>query len=97
MGMYATDRPRWLDPGHFPIRKVLGEEAKINEDNPVLLVDVGGGKGHDLALFQKMYSDLPGGLVLQDIPYVIEQAGALPAGIEAMPYDFFTPNPIKGM
>jgi len=96
MGMYAQDRPRWLDPGHFPVREILGEGASTDKD-AVLLVDVGGGKGHDLVLFQKLYHDLPGRLVLQDLPYVIQQAGALPAGIEATPHDFFQPQPIQGM
>lgn len=27
MGLYATDRPRWLDEGHFPVREILGQGA----------------------------------------------------------------------
>lgn len=96
MGLYATDRPRWLDPGHFPVEKILGEEAKIGDENTVLMVDVGGGKGHDLILFREKYPNLPGRLILQDLPFVISQAGSLPAGLEAMPHDFFTPQPING-
>jgi hypothetical protein len=95
MGLYAVGRPRWHDQGHFPVREVIGEGASKDE-NSALLVDVGGGKGHDLIAFQKMYHDLPGRLVLQDMPHVIQQAGKLPDGIEGMPHDFFAPQPIKG-
>lgn len=96
MGMYANGRPRWLDPEHFPIREVLGESAQIGEDNSVLIVDVGGGKGHDLMSLKKMYPDLKGRMILQDISFVIKQAGVLPDGLESMVYDFFTPQPIIG-
>jgi hypothetical protein len=95
MGMYAQGRPRWLDPGNFPVREILGEGASTELD-AALLVDVGGGKGHDLVIFQKTYGDLPGRLVLQDLPGAIDQAGALPKGIEATVHDFFTPQPVKG-
>ncbi|KAH7310184.1 O-methyltransferase [Rhexocercosporidium sp. MPI-PUGE-AT-0058] len=95
MGMYAQDRPRWLDPGNFPVREVLGEGASTEPD-AALLVDVGGGKGHDLVTFKKTYGDLPGRLVLQDLAGAIQQAGSLPDGIESAVYDFFTPQPVKG-
>ncbi|KAJ5525434.1 O-methyltransferase [Penicillium frequentans] len=95
MGLYATDRPRWLDEGHFPVRDILGKGANTEKD-AVLLVDVGGGKGHDLILFQKRYGDLPGRMILQDLPSVVEQAGQLPEGLEATGHDFFKENPIKG-
>jgi hypothetical protein len=95
MGMYAQDRPRWLDPGNFPVREILGEGASTEPD-AALLVDVGGGKGHDLVTFKKTYGDLPGRLVLQDLAGAIQQAGSLPDGIESTVYDFFTPQPVKG-
>lgn len=97
MGLYAQGRPRWLDPGHYPIRERLVEGADT-DPNSVFMVDVGGGKGHDITLFQKLYKDIiPGRLVLQDMPTVIQQAGELPAGIEGTPHDFFKPNPVVGM
>lgn len=95
MGMYAQDRPRWLDLGNFPVREILGEGASTDPD-AALLVDVGGGKGHDLVTFKKTYGDLPGKLVLQDLSGAIQQAGSLPEGIESTVYDFFTPQPVKG-
>ena len=35
-------------------------------------------------------------MVFQDLPVVIDRVKDLPSGIEAMAYDFFTPQPIQG-
>ena len=95
MAGYSLSRARWVDPGCFPVRDVLG---KPGPDTGVLLVDVGGGSGHDLALFKKQHAELPGRVILQDLPSVIESCrSSLPAGIEAMAHDFFTPQPVKGI
>lgn len=58
-----------------------------------LLVDVGGGLGHDLIAFRRRFPKLLRKLIVQDI--ILGNAESLPSGIEAMKYDFFTPQPIK--
>ncbi|KAI1800861.1 S-adenosyl-L-methionine-dependent methyltransferase [Daldinia bambusicola] len=64
-------------------------------DRP-LVVDIGGSKGHDLEKFHQEHPDIPkGSLVLQDIPEVVEGLEVSPA-VSVCPYDFFTPQPIKG-
>ena len=86
----------WFD--FFPVEK-LGE----GDASRPLLVDVGGGLGHDIAKFNKSHPELKGKgkLVLQDLPEVIEEAKTIAKtssdyyGIEATAYDFFTPQPIK--
>ncbi|KAE9374834.1 S-adenosyl-L-methionine-dependent methyltransferase [Stipitochalara longipes BDJ] len=65
------------------------------EKEHVLLVDVGGNQGHDLKLFQACRGDLPGRLVLLDLPEAVKKLEKLD-GIEVMAYDFFTPQLIKG-
>ncbi|KAI1276010.1 S-adenosyl-L-methionine-dependent methyltransferase [Xylaria sp. FL0933] len=61
-----------------------------------LVVDVGGSKGHNLETFLKKHPNVPSqDLVLQDLPGVLEKATIHP-GITACPYDFFTPQPVKG-
>ncbi|KAL8836147.1 MAG: hypothetical protein Q9170_003040 [Blastenia crenularia] len=66
-------------------------------DNAVLLVDVGGGGGHVLKKFVKHPGYQTGRLILQDLPAALGDKAALKEqGIEAMAYDFFTPQPIKG-
>lgn len=76
---------------YYPVEQRLRAVA----DTP-LLVDVGGGRGHDLVSFQARYPQLPGKLVLQERPVVIDANKDLPSNIEAMRYDFFAPQPVKG-
>ncbi|OTB10462.1 hypothetical protein K445DRAFT_78277 [Daldinia sp. EC12] len=69
------------------------EGAKL--DRP-LVVDIGGSKGHDLEKFHQRHPDIPeGSLVLQDIPEMLEGVTTKPV-ISVCPYNFFTPQPIKG-
>jgi hypothetical protein len=63
----------------------------------VLLVDVGGGKGHDAQALRAEFPSMRGRLIVQDLSHVIDEAGCKPLGIEAMPYSFFDQQPVKGM
>jgi hypothetical protein len=65
------------------------------DSDPALLVDIGGGYGHDLLAFHQKYPN-KGKLLLQDLPSVVAQKRGFPEGIEAMGYDFFTEQPVKG-
>lgn len=69
------------------------ERLKIDDAERVLLVDVGGNVGHQLTRFQESYPDLPGKLVLIDLPSVVETATSLPDSITKIGHDFFTPQP----
>ena len=64
--------------------------------NDILLVDVGGGNGHDLIRFLNKYPSAWGRLILQDLPNLIQNLEGLSPGIQAMGHDFFTPQVIKG-
>lgn len=59
-----------------------------------MLVDVGGGYGHEIQEIRKRYPDLPGRMIVQDLSDTINQITAAP-GTEAMAYDFFTPQVIQ--
>ncbi len=62
-------------------------------------MDIGGSLGHDLRSFKVRHPSKSGRLILQDLPHVIENAKQNPdlyPAIEKMPYDLFTPQPIKG-
>ncbi|KAF2878030.1 O-methyltransferase-domain-containing protein [Massariosphaeria phaeospora] len=63
-------------------------------DQPVF-VDVGGGTGQQCTTIKEKCPNLPGRVILQDLPAVIAEA-KVPDDIETMAYDFFTPQPIKG-
>ena len=96
MAGYSYGRPRWCQPGFYPVEDRLGEGLQPGNDQ-VLLVDVGGGKGQDLLLFKKQFPHLPGRLVLQDLPEVITEAkSTLEDDIEAFGHDFTTPQPVEG-
>jgi hypothetical protein len=62
-----------------------------------LLVDIGGGKGHDLIAFDTTFGS-KGQLVLQDLSQVLDKVAEpeLGGNIMKMPYDFFTEQPVKG-
>ncbi|KAE8340116.1 hypothetical protein BDV24DRAFT_152309 [Aspergillus arachidicola] len=72
------------------------EERLASEADRVLLVDIGGGKGHDLARFKEKKNPA-GRLILQDLSEVIQDIQApLAQGIEAQGYSMFDPQPIRG-
>ncbi|CAI4215807.1 unnamed protein product [Parascedosporium putredinis] len=76
--------------------KKLLEGAKLGDDSPPLVVDVGGNTGLDISHVLKALPDLrPGALVLQDLPEIIAKA-QVDDKVTAMVHDFFQPQPIKG-
>lgn len=88
MGNTMGARNYWV--GWYPVQARILDGA--SSDTP-LVVDVGGGKGHDLLQFNAKY---PGHkLVSQDLEPVIESLGDLDHAIEPVVYDFFTEQPLK--
>ena len=81
---------RILD-GYNSGKKHAGE----SDSDDVLIVDIAGGRGQDLEVIRKKFPQAPGRMVLQDLPRTVAEA-KLSAGMEAMAYDFFTPQPVKG-
>lgn len=94
MSGYRQGKSSWCDQNFYPVAERIGQG--LNPEAP-LLVDVGGGVGHDLRELRTKHPELTGLLVLQDQADVIKQAGQFEKGIEASVHDFFTPQPIKGM
>ena len=83
-----------MDPDFYPVFERLQQDQRGDQD--VLLVDIGGGMGHDLEEFRTKHPNIPGRLVLQERPEVIAQITQNNPKIEIKAYDFFTPQPIKG-
>lgn len=84
--------PTWLTV--YPLK----EESLGFDPTKPLFVDVGGGVGHQCLAVQSAFPAQPGPgrIFLQDLGPTIQHA--LPMeNIEKMAYDFFTPQPIKGM
>ena len=94
MAGYVGSQPRWMDYDFYPVKDRLGKGLKSGSEP--LIVDVGGSLGHDLAAFKAKHPELPGRLVLQDLPTVISQVDHTRPGIEPMVHDFLTPQPVKG-
>ncbi|KAI4703468.1 hypothetical protein J4E89_010044 [Alternaria sp. Ai002NY15] len=93
MGSWSKGRPRWFEEGYYPVKERLIEGAEVGK---TFLVDVGGGSGHDVEGLRGAFEGrLPGGLVLQDRPEIVELA-KLGLGAKAMPHDFLTEQPVRG-
>ena len=87
-------RANWLDV--YPFEQQMLSDCR-NESDAVLLVDVAGGRGHDLNDFRARHLKIPGRLILEDLPEVLSQIDPeWREDIETVAYDFFTPQPIKG-
>lgn len=81
--------------GMYPFA-ALQNEVK-GEPERVLVVDIGGGRGHSVLQIKKETQDGWGSkLVLQDLSHVVDTiVEADIPGVEKMAYDFTTPQPIK--
>ncbi|KAM5467371.1 putative demethylsterigmatocystin 6-O-methyltransferase [Microsporum audouinii] len=81
----------WLSV--YPVaQEVEGWDSKDN--SRAIYVNIGGGIGHQCKQFKEKYPDLPGRVILQDLPHSIAKALPTP-GVENMEHDFFQPQPIK--
>lgn len=85
-------RANWLD--FFPFEEQVIKGFK-DSDGAVILVDVGGARGHEVEAIKKRYPTVPGRVLLQDLPNTVAQAVTVP-GMESFAHDFFTEQPIKG-
>ncbi|KAI1779311.1 S-adenosyl-L-methionine-dependent methyltransferase [Hypoxylon cercidicola] len=73
----------------------VSQEAEGWDPNRPVYVNIGGGIGHQCAQFKEKYPNIPGRVILQDLPHSIAKALPTP-GVENMVHDFFQPQPIKG-
>ena len=89
MAMQQAVRGRWLD--EYPIER----DTQGWDPNLPVFVDVGGNVGHYCAKFKSHFPNVPGRVVLQDLPHTISHALETP-GVEILAHDFFEPQPLKG-
>lgn len=88
-----VNAPQWFEI--YPAKDRLGSELKDDKD-AALVVDVGGGQGHEISKFQKRFSHLRGRLILQDLPETFTHLDPAPDHVELMSHDFFREQPVKG-
>ena len=82
----------------YPVHESLAFGLS-NDSDEALLVDVGGGWGQDLLAFRSAHTSKFGRLVLQDQASALAEAdkeNLTSQSIEAMPHNFFEPQPIRG-
>jgi demethylsterigmatocystin 6-O-methyltransferase len=64
-------------------------------------VDIGGAIGHQSIALKQKCPELPGRIIVQDQQGVIDQIKEHPLPgfdrVDAQQYNFFTPQPVKGM
>jgi demethylsterigmatocystin 6-O-methyltransferase len=80
----------WIES--FPVEKEIGSFSA--EPEKAILVDVGGGFGQQAITFKTKFPNLPGRIIVQDIPSTLDQAKPVD-GIEFLVHDFFQPQPIQ--
>ncbi len=83
-------QPIWLDV--FPFEEKLGHQVS---PETILFVDVGGWVGHQCLALKTRFPDIPGRVILQDLPQTLPQVIPI-KGVEPMAHDFWTPQPVKG-
>ena len=86
------DTSHWAD--WFPVQERLLD--RLSSDRP-LLVDIGGGRGHDLEGFKQRFPVESGKLVLEDLPSVIDDIQHLDGSIQRIKHSFFEPQPVQGL
>ncbi|RYP61011.1 hypothetical protein DL770_009862 [Monosporascus sp. CRB-9-2] len=95
MNIQREGRPAFFDV--FDVRKELAQGATSSTP---LFVDVGGAMGSQCIVFRQRYPDLPGRVILQDLPHVVDMVKANPLpgfdNIEAEAHDMFKPESVKG-
>ncbi|KAL4802466.1 S-adenosyl-L-methionine-dependent methyltransferase [Aspergillus unguis] len=84
-------RPAWVE--WFPVEeKLLSTFAGSDDD--VFLVDVAGGRGHEIQVFRERIPHAKGRFILEDLPNVVETS--LPGlDAEVIAFDLFKPQPVK--
>ncbi|KAI1259429.1 putative hydroxyindole O-methyltransferase [Xylariaceae sp. FL1019] len=97
MASYRAGKPNWFDAGFYPVGERLLDGFDPSASD-VLLVDVGGARGHELSAFATNHTSHPGKLVLQDRAEVIASLEKDDASrpFEAQTHDFFTVQPVRG-
>lgn len=73
--------------------------VKDTKKGRVLVVDIGGGKGHDGLRFASLHPQIAdGSVVVQDLPHVIDAARTFDGQKKVIPmaYNYMDPQPIKG-
>ena len=88
--------------GSYDGQPISGEDKDLeflskqrSDENHILVVDVGGGRGNILQDLRRMRPDLQGRLIVQDLAKEIDGRETA-EGVEGMTFDFMQLQPVKG-
>ena len=90
MGSLNNGLKEWFSI--YPVEQRLAQGFDSSPDG-VMMVDVGGGFGHQTINLKKKFPKLPGRFVVQDLASGLPKDK--PEGIEFMAHDFTLPQPVK--
>ena len=90
MGNLVCSRRNWVD--WYPVREAVLDGYRPKSP---LIVDIGGGKGHDLEIFHNKHPKV-GRLILQELAAVVNSIGGSGQAFECQAHDFFNEQPAKG-
>ncbi|MCJ1318452.1 hypothetical protein MMC15_003780 [Xylographa vitiligo] len=93
MSAFHEGRANWLD--FYPVEEEMFKGFHSEDPKATMFIDIGGALGSEVVALKQKYPHCPGRLILEDLPHVVEQVGKTDT-MEAIPYDMFTPQPIKG-
>lgn len=71
------------------------EETRTWDGSRPVYVNIGGGIGHQCAQFKAKHPNVPGQVILQDLPHSIAKALPTP-GVDNVAHNFFEPQPVRG-
>ncbi|KAL9108566.1 MAG: hypothetical protein Q9227_006652 [Pyrenula ochraceoflavens] len=93
MESFSLGHKAWTDV--YPIAERHGAGAKA-DSTAVMMVDVGGGLGHQAINTKRNFPELPGKYIVQDLAQAFPPSDQRPTDVEFMEHDFRNPQPIKG-
>ena len=93
MGGHKQKRIIWYDV--YSVDRILIDDQNSKESN-VFVLDIAGCGGYDLSSCAKRYPDVPGRLILQDVPDVINNLENSHEDVKRMIYNVVTLQPMEG-
>lgn len=91
MALRRRPEHTWLSV--YPVEREL-QDWDAQGNTKAVYVNIGGGIGHQCKQFKEKYPEVPGRVILQDLPHSMSAALQTP-GVENMGHDFFQPQPIR--
>jgi len=79
----------------YPIMERLAPGASTDPE-AVMMVDIGGGQGHQAIAMKAKFPDLPGRYIVTDLAHGLPEKKDAYPGVEFLVHDFMTEMPIKG-